>query len=70
MPDLETIGRALFGTQWQSDLARALGVADRTMRRWYSGAAPIPVGAWQDMRRLCIERSKELAALAKAIEAP
>lgn len=69
-PQLETIGRALYGAQWQGDLARALGVSDRTIRRWFSGASPIPAGAVGDMRRLCLERSAELADLAKRIEAP
>ena len=34
MPKLSRIGDALYGPRWQSDLARALGVSDRTMRRW------------------------------------
>ncbi len=67
---LETIGRALYGVQWQTDLARALDVNERTIRRWYSGANQMPVGAYADLRRLCLARSKELAALATRIETP
>jgi hypothetical protein len=69
-PTLETIGQALYGNQWQRDLARALGVADRTMRRWYSGATPIPSGAYADMQKLCLERSAELKTLAGRLECP
>lgn len=40
-PDLlERVGRALYGTQWQSALARDLGINDRTMRRWVADGAP------------------------------
>lgn len=31
---LEKTGAAAFGSIWQSDLSRALGVNDRTIRRW------------------------------------
>jgi len=27
-------GEALFGSRWQTDLAKAIGVNDRTVRRW------------------------------------
>ena len=30
-------GEALFGPRFQSDLARLLGVSDRTVRRWCQG---------------------------------
>ena len=42
-PDLlRETGEALFGPRWQCELARALGVSDRTMRRWANGEWPIP----------------------------
>lgn len=31
-----------FGPQWQSALARHLGITSRTVRRWVSGDTPIP----------------------------
>lgn len=34
---LVATGEALFGPRWQSNLARELGVYDRTMRRWAAG---------------------------------
>lgn len=45
-PDfLARAGTALFGAQWVSPLARELNVTPRTMRRWKSGASPIPLTA-------------------------
>lgn len=35
--DLRMIGECLYGELWQSQLARALGISDRTMRRWAIG---------------------------------
>jgi hypothetical protein len=62
--DLEAIGRALFGSQWQSEMARALGVSDRTVRRWHAGESPMPGGVWLDIAKLCAERSAILARYA------
>ena len=56
-------GRALYGALWQAEMARALGVSDRTVLRWASGEAPIPAGVWQEIPNLIIDRSNELADL-------
>lgn len=43
--DLDAIGRLALGSdRWQSELARRLGVNDRTMRRWAAGENPVPAG--------------------------
>lgn len=39
---LTAIGVALYGTQWQSDLARALSVDSRRVRQWLNDERPIP----------------------------
>ena len=39
-------GQSLFGDRFQSDLARLLGVSDRTVRRWIGGDSAIPYAAW------------------------
>jgi len=39
---LSRIGEVLYGDRWQTQLARALGVTDRQMRRWISVEAHIP----------------------------
>lgn len=60
-------GLALYGPQWQSALARDLGVSDRTMRRWVAGDSVVPPGAWIDLLRLTQERAGALAALAERL---
>jgi hypothetical protein len=57
-------GEALYGPQWQSALARDLGVADRTMRRWVAGTTDVPSGLYPDLLRLTQERAAVLDALA------
>lgn len=39
---LNAIGVALYGTQWQSDLARALNIDSRRIRQWLGNERPIP----------------------------
>lgn len=39
---LEKAGRDLYGEQWQTALARRIGVDDRTVRRWFAGDRAIP----------------------------
>ena len=39
---LRSAGEAMYGHHWQSFLARDLGVAERSMRRWAAGTHPIP----------------------------
>lgn len=63
---LARIGEALFGSQWQTDLARALGVSSRQVRRWAKGR-PIPTGAQDDLRGLMAERREMLGALDKSL---
>jgi len=60
---LHEAGRALCGQQWQSALARDLGVSVRTMQRWAVGSAAVPRGAYLDLLRLTQERAAALAAL-------
>jgi hypothetical protein len=39
---LGRIGQALYGDRWQRQLARALGISDRTVRRWVLSESEIP----------------------------
>jgi hypothetical protein len=39
---LEHVGKALDGDRWQTQLAKALRVSDRTVRRWVLFESPIP----------------------------
>jgi len=62
---LKDTGEALYGSQWQSALARDLDISDRTMRRWVVGADNIPSGVAMDLWRLA---EKRVALLDNVIE--
>jgi hypothetical protein len=64
---LEEAGRALYGPLWQSEMARELEVALRTMQRWARGDNGIPAGVFVDLRDKVVERRAELAALARKL---
>jgi hypothetical protein len=57
---LAAAGEALYGPLWQSQLARALDVSDRTMRRWLAGDTPVPSGVAMDLMRLLTERAADV----------
>ena len=64
---LREAGEALYGPRWQSDLARDLGVSDRTVRRWDAGQNGIPAGVWVELRTLTKTRSMALAAVRRRL---
>jgi hypothetical protein len=48
------VGEALYGSQWQTELARALGGDDpRNVRRMAQGTRPIRMGVAQKLADLC-----------------
>ena len=53
---LRAAGEALYGLRWQCELARALDVADRTLRRWVAGSHPIPATLAGEVIKLLDER--------------
>lgn len=64
-------GEALYGPRWQTELARDLGVSDRTMRRWAADSSVVPAGLYVDLLRLTQERAERLDSLApKLRQAP
>lgn len=60
---LHSIGNALYGPRWQSELARDLGVSDRTVRRWSAGEHQVPDGIWWDLGIMMDDRRKVLQIL-------
>ena len=56
-------GEALYGPRFQRELAAALGVNERTMRRWLAGDTVPPDGVLDDLRDLVHDRIAELRAL-------
>jgi hypothetical protein len=57
---LKDVGEALYGDQWINPLADDLEVSQRTMRRWATGTADIPVGVWEDLLELMRFRREAL----------
>lgn len=58
------IGEDLYGYGWQSRLARALGMDGSTVRRWVSGAVPVPPSASAYLRMMCSRQTTRGAYLA------
>lgn len=59
---LRVIGEALYGDRWQTDLAAAIGVNVRTIRRWAAGE-PIPESRSAELRSLVQGRRAALDEL-------
>ena len=54
--ELKKAGEKLYSYGWQTRLAEALAVDGSTVRRWVSGAAPIPGPAAAAIRCFLRER--------------
>lgn len=63
------IGKALYGERWQTSLANDLRVADRTMRRWGSGASPIPPAIWSEIDEVLAARATCIGGVRRKITA-
>lgn len=48
--ELSRLAEGLYGRGWQTRLAEALGVDPSTVRRWVSGAVPVPNAAASALR--------------------
>ena len=59
---VRAVGESLFGPLWQSELARGLGVSDRSVRRWVAGDADVPEDIVPRLRTLI---DKRMAVLRK-----
>lgn len=60
---LSECGAALYGPHWKTELAGALNISERTVRRWDAGTQPVPPGAYADLLRLTQERAALLDSL-------
>jgi hypothetical protein len=65
---LRKAGFALYGEQWRSELGRALGVTDRTIRRWAQDEYSIPDEARERIVGLCRERVEMIKAVVRRLE--
>lgn len=60
---LKRVGEALYGDRWVADLARALDISDRHVRRMHAGTAPVADGVKDDMIKLIEDRLSALTRL-------
>lgn len=60
---LRRAGALLYGSGWQSELARALGVNRRTVERWAGGSREPGEEYWSEIRELLFEHRDDLAEL-------
>ena len=68
-PSIKLVGENLFGRNWQSDLARAIGKSVNTVQRWADGSRQPRSGSWQDILALMRARRTELDRLIGQLEA-
>ena len=67
-PDtLREAGEVLFGTRWQSDLARLVGRPQQHVAEWSTGKRAIPASVWPTISGALDERSATIARLAKKV---
>lgn len=66
--ELRRAAELMYGPEWQSPLARDLGVAVRTVQRWAAGGGD-PPDVRADLAAVCRRRGAELLALAEQLEA-
>ena len=62
---IRLIGEALFGSQWQSDLAEALGVSSRTVRRWLASEDRPRPGIWRNLHALLLDHERRIREILK-----
>lgn len=66
---LRRLGRKLYGERWQTAMALALGVADRTVRRWAAGSSAVPDTVRLELIAALRIEAARLVALADELEA-
>ena len=48
---LAEVGKALYGAQWRSEMARNRNVRSQVVDEWAAGKGPaIPAGVWAELR--------------------
>lgn len=65
---LKRTGEALYGPQWQSQIARDLDISDRHVRRMASGEYPLKPGMALDLWRIALERATALEELSEELK--
>ncbi len=68
--NIRAAGAALFGPRFTSDLARLLGVSDRTVRRWCAGTWEPTPWVWEHLHRAMQERLEDIKQVRKKLPRP
>jgi len=63
-----SVGEALYGPRFQRELARDLGVNERTMRRWVAGDTAPPDRIGQELAALIDKRVGLLSGVRSILE--
>jgi hypothetical protein len=66
---IEQAGRALYGENWHTGLARDLEVSGGAIRNWHYERNKVPPGVWRNIAELVAERRDELAGMAQQVSA-
>ena len=67
--ELHAVGRALYGSQWQTELARNITNLDgkeldhRRVKQWACGARPVPNWLLPELKKLAARKLKEMQKL-------
>ena len=61
-------GMLLWGDPYVPAMARELGVADRSVQRWSSGARDVPPDIWEDLKERLREEEKLFGGTADEVE--
>lgn len=65
---LKRTGEALYGPQWQSQIARDLDISDRHIRRLAVGEAELKPGLAFDLWRIALKRAAALEEIADELK--
>lgn len=65
---LATVGKALYGERWQTELAIALGITDRNMRRWAKGTHAIPDNVRADLAIIVERHGRKLEKILAGLQ--
>ena len=65
---LESIGKALYGSGYKIQLAEFLGVDRRRINHWLDGDRPIPVGITSELLQNAKSREIEVSQAIKQLE--
>ena len=63
---LRMVGETLYGEPWKAILADALGVSNRTLRRWLAGQN-VPEGVWLEFMALKFRQRVRIASVNDAV---